>query len=69
LPLGIDDNKELVLDLPVETNPGFAVPKPGIGLPEGLGVGEGLRREPEVETTILEGSLAFVVIPLKLQWQ
>jgi len=67
LPLGIDDNKELVLDLPVETNPVFAIPKAGIGFSVGLGVTEGLRREPEVETTIFEGSLAFVVIPLKLQ--
>jgi hypothetical protein len=25
--------------------------------------------EPKVETTVLEGLLAFVVIPLKLQWR
>nr|WP_231605213.1 hypothetical protein [Synechococcus sp. CBW1006] len=69
LPLDIEDNNELLLDLSVETNPIFAVLKPSIAFSEGLGVGEGLRREPEVETTILEGSLAFVVIPLKLEWK
>ena len=69
LPLGVDDNEEFSLDLTVETKPIFAVGEPMIGVPETPGVGEDLGGEPKVEATVLEGLLAFVVIPLKLQWR
>ena len=69
LPLGVDDNEEFPLDLTVETKPIFAVGEPLIGFPETPGVGEDLGGEPKVEATVLEGLLAFVVIPLKLQWR
>lgn len=67
LPLGVDDNEELPLDLSVETNPIFTVGVPFIGFSETCGVREGLGCEPKVEPTVLECLLAFVVIPLKLQ--
>ena len=69
LPLGVDDNEEFPLDLTVETKPLLAVGEPLIEFSETRGVCEELGGEPKVETTVLEGLLAFVVIPLKLQWR
>lgn len=67
LPFGVDNNEELLLDPSVEPKAIFAVIEPDIDFPEGFTIQERLGSEAEVETTVLEGLLAFVFIPLKLQ--
>ena len=67
LPLGVDNNEELLLDPSVEPKAIFAVIETDIDFPEGFTILERLGSEAEVEATVLEGLLAFVFIPLKLQ--
>jgi hypothetical protein len=67
LPLGVGNDEEPTLRVPVETKAILAVPAAGVRLMDGLRVEEGLSCEAEVEAAFFVDLVALVLIPLKLQ--
>ena len=67
LSLGVDDNEEPALRVPVETKAILAVAAVDVWPMDGLRIEEGLGCEAEVKAARFVDLVAFVFIPFKLQ--
>ncbi len=64
----VDDDEAPTLRAPVETKAIFAVDDSAVWLVDRLRVEEGMGCEAEVESSLFVDLVAFVLIPLKLQF-